>query len=166
MKTKAMLKVALIFILFTCDAISQNRMTELNAYWNEVKEVVEAGDVEGYGATFHEDGILVSDTSKICYSLQEALKKWQDGLEKTNKGLTQVILDFRFSERTGDITTAFEKGIFRHELLDENGKRTERFIHFDALLTKKNGKWQIMLEHQKLPATKEEWLALNELKDN
>lgn len=97
MGTRVVLKVVLIFILFTCDAISQNRITELNAYWNEVKEVVEAGDVDGYGATFHEDGILVSDTGKICYSLQEALKKWQDGLEKTNKGLTQVNLDFRFS---------------------------------------------------------------------
>ena len=92
--------------------------------------------------------------------------KWQDGLKKANKGLTQVNLDFRFSERTRDITTAFEKGIFRHELLDENCRRTERFIHFDALLTKKNGKWQIMLEHQKLPATKEEWLALSKALDN
>ena len=163
METRTILKVVVIFMLFTCEAISQNRITELNAYWNEVKEVVEAGDVVGYGATFHEDGILVSDIGKICYSLQEALKKWEDGLVKTNKGLTQVNLNFRFSERTGDITTAFEKGIFRYELLDESGKRTERFVHFDALLTKKNGKWQIMLEHQKLPATKVEWLALSEL---
>ncbi|WP_157943758.1 MULTISPECIES: YybH family protein [Arenibacter] len=163
METRTILKVVVIFMLFTSDAISQNRITELNAYWNDVKEVVEAGDVVGYGATFHEDGILVSDIGKICYSLQEALKKWEDGLVKTNKGLTQVNLNFRFSERTGDITTAFEKGIFRYELLDESGKRTERFVHFDALLTKKNGKWQIMLEHQKLPATKVEWLALSEL---
>ena len=163
METRTILKVVVIFMLFASDAISQNRITELNAYWNDVKEVVEAGDVVGYGATFHEDGILVSDIGKICYSLQEALKKWEDGLVKTNKGLTQVNLNFRFSERTGDITTAFEKGIFRYELLDESGKRTERFVHFDALLTKKNGKWQIMLEHQKLPATKVEWLALSEL---
>jgi len=163
MEIKAVLKVAFIGLLFTCNSFAQNRITELNAYWSEVKEKVEAGDVSGYGATFHEDGILVSDRSKVCYSLKEALEKWKDGLEKTNKGITKVNLDFRFSERTGDITTAFEKGIFRHNLQDENGERKERFIHFDALLTKKNGKWQLMLEHQKLPATKEEWQTLKKI---
>ena len=160
MEIRVVLKVAFIGLLFTCNSIAQNRITELNAYWNVVKEKVEAGDVMGYGATFHEDGILVSDRGKVCYSLKEALEKWKDGLEKTKKGITKVELDFRFSERTGDITTAFERGIFRHDLLDENGERKERFIHFDALLTKKNGKWQLMLEHQKLPASKEEWLSM------
>jgi len=160
MEIRVVLKVAFIGLLFTCNSIAQNRITELNAYWNVVKEKVEAGDVMGYGATFHEDGILVSDRGKVCYSLKEALEKWKDGLEKTNKGITKVELDFRFSERTGDITTAFERGIFRHDLLDENGERKERFIHFDALLTKKDGKWQLMLEHQKLPASKEEWLSM------
>tara|TARA_R110002073_G_scaffold2547_2_gene16702 strand:- start:163 stop:654 length:492 start_codon:yes stop_codon:yes gene_type:complete len=160
MEIRVVLKVAFIGLLFTCNSFAQNRITELNAYWNVVKEKVEAGDVMGYGATFHEDGILVSDRGKVCYSLKEALEKWKDGLEKTNKGITKVELDFRFSERTGDITTAFERCIFRHDLLDENGERKERFIHFDALLTKKNGKWQLMLEHQKLPASKEEWLSM------
>ncbi|MEQ8216925.1 MAG: DUF4440 domain-containing protein [Arenibacter sp.] len=163
MEIRVVLKVVFIGLLFTCNSFAQNRISELNAYWHLVKEKVEAGDVSGYGATFHEDGILVSDRGKVCYSLKEALEKWKDGLEKTNKGITKVELDFRFSERTGDITTAFERGIFRHDLLDENGERTERFIHFDALLTKKKGKWQLMLEHQKLPATKEEWLSMEKM---
>lgn len=163
MKTKAILKVVLVFLLFTSNLISQNRITELNAYWSVVKEKVEAGDVVGYGETFHEDGVLVSDSGKVCYSLKDALIKWKDGLEKTKNGVTVVNLDFRFSERTGDKTTAFEKGIFRHEVQDENGRRIERFIHFDALLVKKNSKWQIMLEHQKLQATIEEWVALSKI---
>ncbi|SMG21618.1 YybH family protein [Arenibacter troitsensis] len=160
MEIRAGIKVVFIGLLFSCNVFAQDRITELNAYWNVVKENVEAGDVAGYGATFHEDGILVSDRGKVCYSLREALEQWRNGLEKTNKGITKVNLDFRFSERTGDNTTAFERGIFRHNLLDEHGERTERFIHFDALLIKKNGKWQIMLEHQKLPATKEEWMGM------
>lgn len=160
MEIRAGIKVVFIGLLFSCNVFAQDRITELNAYWNVVKENVEAGDVAGYGATFHEDGILVSDRGTVCYSLREALEQWRNGLEKTNKGITKVNLDFRFSERTGDNTTAFERGIFRHDLLDEHGERTERFIHFDAVLIKKNGKWQIMLEHQKLPATKEEWMGM------
>ncbi|SHF75533.1 protein of unknown function [Arenibacter palladensis] len=160
MEIRGVIKVLFIGLLFSCNVFAQDRITELNAYWNVVKEKVEAGDVAGYGATFHEDGILVSDRGKVCYPLKEALEKWKDGLEKTNKGLIKVNLDFRFSERTGDNTTAFERGIFRHDLLDENGERAERFIHFDALLIKKDGKWLIMLEHQKLPATKEEWQGM------
>ena len=160
MKSKNMLKVVVLAMLFTSSAIAQNRISELNAYWNVVKEKVEAGDVAGYGSTFHEDGVLVSESSESCYALKKALIRWKEGLEKTAKGLTRVKLDFRFSERLGDDDSAFEKGIFRYELLDENGQNSVRFIQFDALLVKKEGKWQIMLEHQKLPATKEEWLAL------
>lgn len=163
MKIKTTLKVVLLVMLFTSSAIAQNRISELNAYWNVVIEKVEAGDVAGYGSTFHEDGVLVSESSESCYSLKKALIRWKEGLEKTAKGLTKVKLDFRFSERLGDNDSAFEKGIFRYELLDENGQKSVRFIHFDALLVKKDGKWQIMLEHQKLPATKEEWIALNSL---
>ncbi|RTE53884.1 hypothetical protein EHW67_08080 [Arenibacter aquaticus] len=163
MKSKNMLKVVVLAMLFTSSAIAQNRISELNAYWNVVKEKVEAGDVAGYGSTFHEDGVLVSESSGSCYALKKALIRWKEGLEKTAKGLTKVKLNFRFSERLGDDDSAFEKGIFRYELLDENGQNSVRFIQFDALLVKKEGKWQIMLEHQKLPATKEEWLALKPL---
>ena len=162
-EVRAFLKVMFIGLFFSCNVIAQNRITELNTYWNVVKEKVEAGDVLGYGTTFHEDGILVSDRGEVCYPLKEALHKWKEGLAKTKKGLTKVKLDFRFSERTGDSTTAFERGIFRHDLLDENGERVVRFIHFDALLTKKKGKWQLMLEHQKLPTTKEEWLGMGKM---
>jgi len=163
METRAVLKVALIYVLFTCNAFAQTRINELNAYWNVVKAKVESGDVAGYGATFHEDGILVADRGQVCYSLNDALIKWKDGLGKTKEGLTKVNLDFRFSDRTGDHITAFEKGIFRHELLDEKGEIKESITHFEALLTKTTGKWLIMLEHQKSPATKEEWLSLSKI---
>ncbi len=36
---------------------------------------------------------------------------------------------------------------------------SEQFIHFDALLVKKDG-WLMMMEYQKTPASKEEWDAL------
>lgn len=163
MTIRTVLHVLLMGILFGSNAFSQDRITELNAYWNVVKEKVEAGDVDGYAATYHEDGILVYDKNKTCFSVKEALENWRDGLEKTKKGLTKVNLNFRFSDRRGDDITAFERGIFRYELLDEKGRQSVRFVHFEGLLTKKNGKWLLMLEHQKLPATKEEWLSLNEL---
>ncbi|MCM4164701.1 hypothetical protein DHC50_13945 [Arenibacter sp. A80] len=163
MEIRKVLLVTFICMLIHCNGLAQSRITELNAYWDVVKEKVESGDVAGYGETFHEDGILVSDTGKVCYSLDKALKKWTDGLENTKKGITKVTLDFRFSERTGDGTTAFERGIFRYDLLDENGERTERFVHFDALLISKNGKWQLMLEHQKLHATKDEWMRMGKM---
>ncbi|MBQ4913921.1 nuclear transport factor 2 family protein [Maribacter sp. MMG018] len=163
MKIKIVLHVLLVGMLFSSNAFSQDRITELNTYWKVVKEKVEAGDVDGYAATYHEDGILVSDNNKSCYSVKEALENWRDGLEKTKKGITKVNLDFRFSDRRGDAVTAFEKGIFRYDLVDEKGQQSVRFVHFEGLLTKKNGKWLLILEHQKLPATKEEWLSLSQL---
>lgn len=137
-----------------------SREAELNAYWEEVIRVVEAGDAEGYGATFHEDGVLVSESSKVAYPMTTALSRWKQGLDDTRAGKTKVNLSFRFSQRLGDPTTAHEKGIFRHELIDEEGIKNVSLFHFEALLVKKNGEWKLLMEYQQSKANLEEWNSL------
>lgn len=137
-----------------------SREAELNAYWEEVIRVVEAGDSEGYGATFHEDGVLVSESSKVAYPMTTALSRWKQGLDDTRDGKTKVNLDFRFSQRLGDLTTAHEKGIFRHVLINEEGIKKVSLLYFEALLVKKDGEWKLLMEYQKSEATLAEWNAL------
>ena len=136
------------------------RLAELNAYWAEVSRAVGAGDFEGYAATCHPEGVLVSGAKKASYPLSEALVKWKPGIDDTKAGKIKASVEFRFSQRLGDDTTAHETGIFLYSSTDAEGKRTDEYINFEGLLVKRDGKWQILMEYQKSKATAAEWEAL------
>jgi hypothetical protein len=132
------------------------RMAELDAYWAEVSRCVKAGDFAGYQATCHESGVLVSGTSKSSYPLAHALVKWKPGFKDTESGKIRAKVEFRFSQRFGDKTTAHETGMFRYSTVAADGKATNAYIHFEALLIKRDS-WKIMMEYQKSQGVSEEW---------
>ncbi|MFP6874882.1 MAG: DUF4440 domain-containing protein [Verrucomicrobiales bacterium] len=136
------------------------RPMELDAYWAEVSRSVREGDFEGYKSTCHEDGVLVSGTKKSSVPLSEALARWQQGFTDTRAGKLKASVEFRFSQRFGDQTTAHETGIFLYSTVALEGQRKQEYIHFQALLVKRKGKWKIMMEYQKSKATRAEWDAL------
>lgn len=136
-----------------------SRERELDAYWREVARTVSEGDFEGYKATCHKDGVLVNGTQKTTYPLSQALEKWQQGFLDTRAGKMRAQVEFRFSRRWGDATTAHETGIFRYVAVDAAGQGRTNHVHLEALLVKQ-GTWKILMEHQKAPATTEEWQRL------
>ncbi|SVA30837.1 uncharacterized protein METZ01_LOCUS83691 [marine metagenome] len=138
----------------------KERLVELDAYWAEVSRAVREGDFEGYKATCHEKGVLVSGTKKTSYPLSEALVRWKKDFTATKAGKIKAKVEFRFSQRFGDETTAHETGIFLYSFTDPEGRWTQEHIHFQALLLKGKDGWKIMMEYQKSKAKKVEWDAL------
>mgnify|MGYP001408804933 CR=1 FL=1 len=136
------------------------RLVELDAYWAEVSRAVSEGDFEGYKATCHEQGVLVSGTKKTSYPLSEALVRWKKDFTATKAGKIKAKVEFRFSQRFGDETTAHETGIFLYSFTDPEGRWKQEHVHFQALLLKGKDGWKIMMEYQKSKATKAEWDAL------
>ena len=136
------------------------RLIELDAYWAEVSRAVREGDFEGYKATCHEKGVLVSGTQKTSYPLSEALVRWEKDFTVTKAGEIKAKVEFRFSQRFGDETTAHETGIFLYSFTDPEGRWKQEHVHFQALLLKGKDGWKIMMEYQKSKATKAEWDAL------
>jgi ketosteroid isomerase-like protein len=134
-----------------------DRLRELDAYWAEVSRAVGAGDFEGYKATCHEQGVLVTGIKKTSEPLAKALAQWKPGFDDTRAGKMKASVTFRFSTRLGDADTAHETGIFLYTAETAAGKRTEEYIHLEALLTKQQGKWKTLMEYQKSKATKKEW---------
>ena len=132
---------------------------ELNAYWKEVSRAVNEGDFEAYKATVHPEGVLVAGTRGTSQPLADALKRWKKEFDATKAGKMKASVDFRFSQRIGDETTAHETGIFRYASSTAE-KNAVEFIHFEGLLVKREGKWQIIMEYQKSRATRQEWDAL------
>jgi len=139
------------------------RIAELDQYWAEVSRTVREGDFGGYKATYHQDAVCVFTTGEKKYTtpvdLQLAL--WKPGFADTKAGKNQDNVEFRFSQRVGDPTSAHETGIFYFTSVGKDGKvLSTGGVHFESLLVKRNGKWLAMMEYQKSRATQEEWDAL------
>lgn len=139
---------------------SQARIKELDAYWAEVSRSVREGDFEGYRATCHEKGVLVSGPKKSSYALAQALAGWKPGFEDTKAGKMDADVEFRFSKRWGDATTAHETGMFCYSSQKEGKEAKAAYVHLEALLVKEE-RWLVMMEYQKSLGTKEEWEGLN-----
>lgn len=136
---------------------NSTRVAELDDYWAEVSRCVKEGDFEAYEATFHKDGILVSGVREQAYPISQALTRWKPDFTQTKSGKITASVDFRFSKRPGDETTAHETGMFLYSRVNADGTKAMSYIHFEALLIKKRGVWKAMMEYQKSQGSEEEW---------
>ena len=139
------------------------RLAELDQFWAELSRTVKEGDFEGYAATYHPDAVIIfaSGKNKSSVPVSKALAGWEQGFADTKAGKIEASVDFRFSQRIGDETTAHETGIFNYTTYDLDGKPTASYpTHFEMLLVKRDGKWLGLMEYQKAPATAEDWAAL------
>ena len=152
-------RLALACVFATALPAAAQTTPELDAYWAEVSRTVEEGDFEGYAALYHADAVLVSTFSDDSYPIATALSGWEQGFIDTRSGSSKASVSFRFSQRLNDGTTAHETGIFNYRFESASGEVADQYVHFEALLVKKDG-WKMVMEYQRRPATMEEWEAL------
>jgi ketosteroid isomerase-like protein len=157
--------LALIFVV-THSAIGDHQTTteELNAFWSEVSRTVSEGDFYGMAATYHDDAILVNGTAGSTYPIASALEGWKPDIDRTKSGEVSARVEFRFSRRLNDATTAHETGIFHYSATPKGGEMTEYYVHFEGLLVKKGSNWRMMMENQISSATAEEFNELDPVK--
>ena len=139
------------------------RLAELDRFWTELSRTVSEGDFEGYKAAYHSDAVVIfaADKNKVSVPISKALAGWKQGFNDTKAGKTQGSVEFRFSQRIGDETTAHETGVFIFKSNDSIGEiLAKQFIHFEMLFVKRNNAWQALMEYQKSAVTNEEWEAL------
>jgi ketosteroid isomerase-like protein len=158
--TQTLLGVLLASSLTAWGGLSAQTTAELDAVWAEMSRTVSEGDFEGYAALYHEDAVLVAMGAGTSYPISTALDGWEQGFTDTREGDATASVRFRFSQRLHDETTAHETGIFNYRFESAAGEVSDTYIHFEALLVKKDG-WKMIMEYQQSPATPEEWEALN-----
>lgn len=155
---------AILGVLILCAscllADEPERLRQLDAYWADVSKAVGSGDFAAYKATCHPEGVLVSGSKKTSQPLADALKRWRREFDATKSGEMKASVQFKFSQRFGDATTAHETGMFLYSATGADGKETREYIHFEALLVKREGRWQILMEYQKSKGTRAEFEAL------
>jgi len=138
---------------------AENTQTDgLDAFWAEIARTVTEGDFTAYSASYHDDAVLVSGTARTSQPVSLALAGWEQGFIDTRDGKKVVSLEFRFTQRFSDATTAHETGIFHYSATGEDGVREDAFVHFEALLVRQ-GTWKTLMEYQKSSATQKEWDA-------
>jgi hypothetical protein len=136
-------------------------VAELDAYWAALSRTVAEGDFEGYGAAFHPDGVLVSMNSGTSQLNSTFMVGAEPEFAANREEGASASVEFRFTQRLHDEVTAHETGIFRYANTPSGGTGRVAFVHFDALLVKKNGKWLMLMEYQRQRTTQQEWDDLN-----
>lgn len=142
------------------EAGEKTRLAELDAYWKEVSRAVREGDFDAYVATCHPEGVLVSGSKRLSQPLATALARWKQDFINTREGKVRGNVEFRFSNRIGDASTAHETGIFHYISLVPGENPKHEWFHLEALLVKRGDSWKILMENQIGPATQAEWDAL------
>ncbi len=95
------------------------------------------------------------------YPISVALSGWKQGFDDTKAGKMNASVEFRFSERIHSESTAHETGIFNYSWQNDGEEMQSVLIHFQALLTKVEDEWKMLMEYQISIATEEEWMALD-----
>jgi hypothetical protein len=137
-------------------------IAELDAFWAEVARTVAEGDFEGMVAMNHPDGVWVSAlASNPATRLQaEWLAAAAEDVARTRAGEQAPRVEFRFSSRVHDATTAHEVGMVRFTNTRGGAVVEDVYGLLDSYLVKKNGRWMILVEIQRWDMTKADWDAL------
>ena len=134
-------------------------LAELDPFWSEAVRTVEEGDFDGYAKLYHPDAVLVNDITGETYPIAKALSGWKPGFVDTKAGKATASLEFRFTQRLHDGTTAHETGYFRYDGHPVGEPAAPKIVKFEALLVRKNGRWLWLMERQQKTATEAEWNA-------
>jgi hypothetical protein len=123
--------------------------------WSVFTATVASDDIIRMGEAYFPTAVLV--TPSATSPIKDALDRWgRDMVAAKAKG-NKATVEFRFSRRQDDATTAFEAGIFKYTVIDQAGVRTPKFYPFEALLGKTNGKWRVHMERQFAEVTQADW---------
>ena len=123
--------------------------------WSVFVATVAADDIAGMGRAYFPDAVLVSP--KGTRPIKETLEGWGRDMVAARARGDKATVEFRFSRRQDDSTTAFEAGIFKYTVIAKSGAGTSKFYPFEELLVKTDGKWRVLMERQFDLATQDAW---------
>jgi len=143
------------------DHLTETKHTrdELDQFWKRLAQTVAQGDFPAYVDHYHQEAVYVSIDSGESQPIARALLGWQPGFILTQEGKRSASVKFRFTQRLLGPGIAHETGVFRYSSAEPNAIPDVLYVHFEALLVKKD-RWQLLMEYQKESATQEHWEQL------
>lgn len=99
------------------------------------------------------DGGVIADYAKVEAEMITFTAKALDMMAQ--KTLMEVRFDLRHTDRVIGATRAFEKGVFKNEVVYSPGKSQVYYGRFDVVLVKEEGVWKILVDASKVAGTTE-----------
>jgi hypothetical protein len=140
-------------------AQTESIVAELDAFWAGVVKSVVEWSLPAQKATYHPDAVGMYGTadSYTTSSIWAGFAKREADTSAVEALDRRRILEFRFSSRVHDASTAHEVGLY-HFWAEG---REHYYGTVDSYLVKKDGRWLILVEIQlEPPMTKADWDAL------
>jgi ketosteroid isomerase-like protein len=154
-----LLLAAIVLVMLPQSAAQSPTTKEIDRdVWSVFSATVAGDDIAGMGKAYHPDAVLVNPRETTPIS--SALDRWgKDMVANKGKGIRATV-EFRFTKRQDGATTAFEAGMFKYTTVEKGGAAKPGYYPFEALLTKSNGKWRVMMERQFDAVTEADWNKL------
>ena len=160
MLTKAVLSTLGVGAIIATPALAQSSTSrEIDTQvWAPVSAAVARDDLAALGPLYHPAAVVVlpGGTTRI----QATIQRWVDEANAAKQQGIKATVEFRFTRRQDDATSAFEIGMFKYTQTDRSGVAKSRYIPMECLLIKDNGKWLIVMERQLDAGTEAAWNAL------
>ncbi len=128
--------------------------------WKPLMESVYEANYPLHESCYHPSAVMVLEIGDKTMSGKQWLEGVKAGFEERKNQAKTTFLKMRFSKRLHDSVSGYETGIFLFSRV-QDGERKNAYIKFEFLLTRENGKWQLLLENQQERLTEEDWNALD-----
>ena len=164
MRVRRLMCTAALLLLITIDGPSSAQTNQSaarasqeidNDVWSVFVKTVATDDIVGMGNVYLPNAVLV--TPRATATIKDTLERWGKDMVAAKAKGSKATVEFRFSRRQDDATTAFESGIFKYTVIDKSGASSPKFYPFEELLVKTNGKWRVLMERQFAEVTTSEW---------
>jgi ketosteroid isomerase-like protein len=129
---------------------------ELNReIWSVLAATVANDDIAGMGAVYFPNAVLVSPTGTTA--IKDTLERWGRDMAAAKAKGNRAAVEFRFTQRLDNATTAFDAGLFKYTVIEKAGAASSKYYPFEILLAKTNGKWLILMERQFAEVSQGAW---------
>ena len=123
--------------------------------WSVLSTTVATDDIVGMGNVYLPDAVLVSPGGTA--PIKTTLERWGKDMVAAKAKGNGAAVEFRFSKRQDDPSTAFEAGIFKYTVIEKSGTSTSKYYPFEMLLARVDGKWRVLMERQFAEVSQAEW---------
>lgn len=136
--------VLLIFISFLTPALSQDMASEINAQvWRPFIDAYNHFDTEKFMSVYSKDVVRVPVDQRLILDYTEYRRSINRENQFNKNYNIKASLEMRFLDRIHSSDIAYETGILKIKLTDNNGKPATIYSKFQVLLKKQNGVWKI-----------------------
>lgn len=97
--------------------------------WSVLVATVANDDIAGMGAVYFPNAVLVSPSGTT--PIKETLERWgRDMVAAKAKG-NRASVEFRFTQRLDNATTAFDAGLFKYTVIEKSGAASSKYYPFN-----------------------------------